>query len=580
MLDGATLPEKEVVGGKAWSIARMRQLGLPVPPAFCLTTEICREFHAADRTLPDDVEGILDQGLAHLEAQTGRVFGGEPHPLLVSVRSGAAVSMPGMMDTVLNLGMNDQVEGALAGEADDQPYAQDTHRRFSLQYAKIVLGTRLYADDDATPADLRKLAEEECDRGIPTDPREQLRAAVAAVFDSWNNPRAETYRRHWDIHADGTAVTVQAMVFGNLDDQSGTGVLFTRNPLSGQPQPYGEYLPGGQGEDVVSGEFDPEQLDHLARHHPEVHQTLIDAGQTLEREATDAQDVEFTVQHGHLYLLQTRTAKRSPDAAVRMAVEMVHEGLISVDTALLRITTDQVRTLLRPTLAPEVRSGATVLARGEAACPGVAAGMVETDSDRAEQRAQEGEEIVLARPTTSPDDVHGMIAAQGVITEQGGSTSHAAVVSRALGRPCVVGCGSGVLQEVAGQAVTIDGTTGEIYDGRLPTKATTAAEHPGLSKVLEWALERATVRVLRPDDPDVPAETVDLDDAGVDDPASIAAAIGDATSVRGSVLATDEGVASAVAAGATVLVISPRLPALLAMLPDPSPDSEATSRHG
>lgn len=579
VLDGTTLPDKRVVGGKAWSIARMRQLGLPVPPAFCLTTEVCREFHDAGQTLPADVDTMVRDGVAWLEEQTDRVLGATARPLLVSVRSGAAVSMPGMMDTVLNLGMNEKVEAALAAETADPAYARDTHCRFCEQYTKIVLGSRLYADADADPTEMRRLAVEECGRPIPEDPYEQLHGAVAAVFDSWHNPRARAYREHWQIDADGTAVTVQAMVFGNLDERSGTGVLFTRNPLNGDREPYGEYLPGGQGEDVVSGEYDPEELSGLADRLPDVHAALIQAGRTLEEWAHDAQDVEFTVQQGQLYLLQTRTAKRSPDAAVRMAVDMVEEGVIDEAEALRRVTTAQIRTLLRPTLAPEVRETAEIFAEGHAACPGVASGVVVADPDVAEERARAGESVVLARPTTSPDDVHGMIAAQGVITEQGGATSHAAVVSRALGRPCVVGCGPGALQDVAGEKVTLDGSTGKVFAGDLPTRSTTADEHPGLSRLLQWAEEHCPVQVLGPDDPDVTEDLVDLDEQGVDDPAHIPRAVRGHTGVCGGALATDEGVRAAVDAGATVLVTTPRLPALLAALPPPGPDDDATSPY-
>lgn len=579
VLDGSSLPPKALIGGKAWSIARMRQLGLPVPPAFCLTTQLCQEFHASGRTLPADVADMVTQGVHLLEEETGRTFGGTDRPLLVSVRSGAAVSMPGMMDTVLNLGMNDEIELALARESGDSAYARDTHRRFLLQYARIVLRTRLYVEEDVDVATIRAHAEEEAGEAVPEDATQQLLRTVAAVFDSWDSPRAKAYRRHWAVEGDGTAVTVQAMVFGNLDDRSGTGVLFTRNPLTGGAEMYGEYLPRGQGEDVVSGEHDPLPLSALSDELPDVHHELLAAGRTLEEQAADAQDIEFTVQHGRLFLLQARTAKRSPDAAVRMAVDMVDEGLIDVDEALHRLTTDQVRTLLRPTLAGDVRDAATVLATGEPACPGVASGVVVLDSDKAEGRAADGEQVILARPTTSPDDVHGMISAQGVVTELGGSTSHAAVVSRALGRPCVVGCGEGILQGLADRCVTVDGTAGAVYDGILPTQQTTADEHPGLSRMLQWAVERSPLTVLFPDDPAVPDDTVDLDAHSVDDPSGIAEALAGATSAKGSVLSTDEGVRAALAAGVTTLVLRPRLPALIAALPPRAVDPEPTSPH-
>ena len=582
VLDGSVLPDRELIGGKAWGIARMRQLGLPVPPAFVLTTELCREYHQGGRALPADVGERVREGIELLEAETGRTFGAGPRPLLVSVRSGAAVSMPGMMDTVLNLGMNDEVEAALAAESANPAYAGDTHRRFVTQYAKTVFKAHLYPPEEASPADLRALAAQEAGRPVPVDPFEQLWGAIAAVFESWESARAKAYRRHWGISQEGgTAVTVQAMVFGNLDDRSGTGVLFTRNPLTGGPEPYGEYLARGQGEDVVSGEHTPEPLDALAQRFPELHEELIAAGRVLEAEGGDAQDIEFTIERGQLYLLQSRAAKRSPEAAARMAVEMARQGVITPAEALRRVTPDQVRATLRPRLSEAVRNHAQLLAKGEAASPGVGSGWVVFDSDAAEAAAERGEPVVLARPTTSPEDVHGMIAAQAVITEQGGSTSHAAVVSRALGRPCVVGCGELVLAELEGAEVTVDGSRGEVYAGVLRTEHQNEADNPYLSQLVEWAGAEAPLAVHAIGAGAPPDETFDLDAAvealepGEDETARLTELLQGARGARGRVLETDAGIHAAVAAGCRYVYVEHRLPALLASLGAPVRPSES-----
>jgi pyruvate,orthophosphate dikinase len=582
VLDGSELPDRDLIGGKAWGIARMRQLGLPVPPAFVLTTELCREYHRQERKLSDDVEARVRDGIAVLEAETGRTFGAGPAPLVVSVRSGAAVSMPGMMDTVLNLGMNDEVEAALAAEADSPAYARDTHRRFVIQYAKTVLKAHLYPPEEASATDLRALAEQEAGRPLPADPYQQLWGAIAAVFDSWESPRARAYRRHWGISQEGgTAVTVQAMVFGNLDDRSGTGVLFTRNPLTGSPEPYGEYLARGQGEDVVSGEHTPEPLEALAQRVPDIHAQLIAAGRVLEEEGRDAQDIEFTIERGRLYLLQSRTAKRSPEAAARLAVELAREGVITPTEALRRVTPDQVRATLRPRISDTVRSHAEVLAKGEAASPGVGAGWVVSDSEAAEAAAERGEQVVLARPTTSPEDVHGMIAAQAVITEQGGSTSHAAVVSRALGRPCVVGCGGGALAELDGAEVTVDGSRGEIYTGTLRTERQREADNPYLSQLATWAAQEAPITVHaaggeHPDDA-VDLDQVAADAVGAGEAARWTELLAGARGARGRVLESDQGIHAAVAAGVEFVIVEHRLPALLASLSAPGRAAAATT---
>jgi pyruvate, orthophosphate dikinase len=465
-LDASIAHERELIGGKAASVARMRCLGLRVPPAFVVTTEACRAYFATGR-LDEEIWREIEGGIRRLEQETGRRFGRSERPLLVAVRSGAAVSMPGMMDTVLDLGMNSRVEAALARESADESFASDTHARFLELFRRIVL--------------------KNAEASIPQDPDEQLRLAVTAVFESSRSRRARSYRKHHGLPDDlPTAVTVQAMVFGNLDERSGTGVFFTRSPLTGESKPFGEFLIRAQGEDVVSGSRTPDSLDGLARILPEAHAELLAAGRVLEEAERDAQDVEFTVERGTLWLLQSRAAKRSADAAIRIAVELAREGKITREEAIRRVTAEQVRAVLRPRLHNDARSGALLLTRGEAASPGVGAGIAVEHCDEAEERAASGQQVVLMRPTTSPDDLHGMIAAAAIVTEVGGSTSHAAIVSRSLHKPCVVGCGEGTIAALAGRVVTVDGSSGEIFDGMLAVEAPRAEDHPWLAEVAAW----------------------------------------------------------------------------------------------
>ncbi|GAB2680791.1 pyruvate, phosphate dikinase [Nocardia goodfellowii] len=464
-LNGECALPRERIGGKAWSVNHLRALGLPVPPAFVLTTQAWEEFELHGG-LSAEVWAGVRAGIATVERGTGRRFGSETEPLLVSVRSGAAVSMPGMMDTVLNLGMNTAVERALLAETGNPAYASDTHRRFLAQYRDIVLGDPRAA--------------------VPEDPWEQLRGAITAVFRSWNSARAKAYRRNRGVSDRlGTAVTVQAMVFGNLDANSGTGVLFSRNPNTGAPEPFGEWLVGGQGEDVVSGRTTPRPLSDLAGALPAVHSQLLTAAALLERDGRDIQDIEFTVEAGRLWLLQARPAKRSARAALRLAVAMADEGLIDTEEALSRVDAEQLRTVLRPESG--VDTGALPLARGESACPGLACGVVVTDPDEAEARAAAGEDVILVRATTSPDDLHGMIAARAVVTEMGGATSHAALVSRELGRPCVVGCGPGVVSALAGRTVTVDGGAGVVLLGAVTGKPVEQAVLEDMARLAAWA---------------------------------------------------------------------------------------------
>lgn len=455
--------DRELVGGKAASLNLMHGMGLRVPPAFVISTQTCARFYDNGERLPSDVTAELRNAVGELERRTGRRFGDPQAPLLVSVRSGAARSMPGMMDTILNLGMNDVVAEGLANLTRDRRYAEETQRRFDEQFSRVV------------------------GAGPTRDPWEQLVAAVEAVFRSWNSSRAVSYRRHHGIADDGgTAVTVQAMVFGNLDNLSGTGVLFSRNPLTGDSAPYGEWLPGGQGEDVVSGRFDPLPLSALAEALPAVHHELLSAAAILEKTAKDVQDIEFTVESGRLWLLQSRAAKRSPDAAIQFAVSLAEDGIVTVDEAVRLVTPQQLEAVRRPRITAQARANARLIARGEPACPGTASGRVVLHSDEAEELADDDVDVVLARPTTDPEDVAGMIAAVAILTEIGGSTSHAAVVSRELGTPCVVGCGSGSLQQLAGRDVTVDGSTGEVFDGVLEIASGDDADNPALATLNEW----------------------------------------------------------------------------------------------
>lgn len=566
-LDGSSLPDKALIGGKAWSVARMSALGLSVPPAFVITTRACGHY-LEQGVEPASLAAEIDAGIAWLEGQTGRTFGKGPRPLLVSVRSGAAVSMPGMMDTVLNLGITDATEVDLAADSADPGFARDTHRRFLDLYAHIVLKGDLQIDVEGSPPAWRTMIERETGRVIPFDVREQLKLAIHAVFESWNSRRARRYREHHGIpHDIGTAVAVQAMVFGNGVGRSGTGVLFSRNPLSGARQPYGEYLAGAQGEDIVSGKHTPRPLGEMRDMMPEVYDELLAAAEMLEREGGDVQDIEFTVQNGSLYLLQSRAAKRSPGAAARIAVDMVNEGMIGPDEALTRVSSEQVRTLLSPQLADGAADGSPPVLGGEAASPGVGVGIVVMDSDEAERRAALGDAVVLARATTSPNDLHGMIAACAILTEHGGSTSHAAVVGRALGRPCIVGCGEGTLAALAGQTVTVDGQTGKVYLGSLPVVTPSEDEDVILRQLSSWASERAPVTVTSTYSG---ADAVDFD-GSVEETAALFAALKPGATVSGTLFANDaNAVRSAILAGATTIITKPVLPALLVAAERPS----------
>lgn len=458
-LGGAARHPRELLGNKGHGIDAMRRQNLPVPPAFCITTEVGLDYLAEPAATIDAIwDDVLDR-MRWLEAETSRTFGRGPRPLLVSVRSGATHSMPGMMDTILDVGMNDDVEKALAAEGGPQ-FARDTRRRFTAMYERVV------------------------GRSVPPDAQAQLRAGIEAVFASWDSPRAAAYRAHYHLDdGRGTAVVVQAMVFGNRGTNSGAGVFFSRNPITGADEPFGEWLPGGQGDDVVSGLVDVAPISALRDEQPAVYHRLADAARGLERLATDIQEIEFTVDDGALWLLQTRSAELSAQAAVRLALRLRGEGLIDDAEALRRVTPAHVAALLLPALQPETRLAAPLLAKGLPACPGVASGTAHLDVDEALAAADRGEPVILVRDHTRPEDVLGMLAAQGIVTEVGGAASHAAVVSRELGRVAVVGCGRGAAAALAGKQVTVDGYEGEVREGNLSPSAWSENDTPELREL-------------------------------------------------------------------------------------------------
>ncbi len=530
---------RELLGGKGANLAEMSSLGLPVPPGFTITTEVCNYYYQNGETYPESLRSEVETALEQIEASTSRKFGDPTLPLLVSVRSGGRASMPGMMDTVLNLGLNDQTVEALAEEANDARFAYDSYRRFIQMYSDVVLGvdhyefeeileatkdengyeqdTELTADDWKTVVG-RYLArvEEVLEKPFPQDVNEQLWGAVGAVFASWMNNRAITYRKLHNIPQEwGTAVNVQAMVFGNMGETSATGVAFTRNPSTGENKLYGEFLVNAQGEDVVAGIRTPQDLTEESRIAagsdapslesimPEAFAEFVAVGDKLEAHYRDMQDLEFTIEKGKLWMLQTRSGKRTAKAALRMAVEMANEGLISKEEAVLRVEPASLDQLLHPTIDPAAEK--TVLAKGLPASPGAATGQIVFSADEAERMKAEGLPNILVRIETSPEDIHGMHAAEGILTARGGMTSHAAVVARGMGKPCVSGAGGiridYVTQELRvpgqtfskGDVITIDGSTGEVLLGQV------AMQRPELSgsfgALMEWADELRRMKV-------------------------------------------------------------------------------------
>ena len=515
--------DRTLLGGKGAGLAGMTRAGLPVPPGFTITTAACKAYYESDRTIPDGLWDEVDAAIARLEASTGKTFGGETSPLLVSVRSGAVVSMPGMMDTVLNLGLSSTTATALAHQTNDETFAWDSYRRFVQMYAEIVLGIphdRLRLPADITGSDalrrLRTVVRDQTGGQVPDLPMEQLRSTVASVFDSWMNQRAIDYRNLNGIAHDlYTAVNIQSMVFGNSGIDSGTGVLFTRNPSTGDAEMYGEYLENAQGEDVVAGIRTPEPVTALAASHPEVHTQLVDVARQLEATYRDVQDIEFTVEHGELFLLQTRNAKRTGRAAIRIAVDLAEEGLIDRDEAVRRVGADRLEELLHPIVQPEADS--TELVSGLAASPGGATGIVVFDADEAVELTETGHDVILVRHETSPDDFHGMVAAKAVVTSRGGVTSHAAVVARGMGKCCVVGCNDMFVdylkqlfvtdnrEVVAGDVITVDGTTGRVYAGEVPMVEPELDAH--YEKLMGWVDEIRRLGVRANADSGLDADT-------------------------------------------------------------------------
>lgn len=512
---------RALLGGKGANLAEMTKIGLPVPQGFTITTEACNDFFNAERQLP---EGLLDEAwkaMEALEAKTGKKFGDASNPLLVSVRSGAAISMPGMMDTVLNLGLNDVTVEGFAALTGDERFALDCYRRFIQMYSNVVMGMDSYKFDnliekikvkqgvkDDYELNVESLKElitlykglvnKEKGFDFPQDPKEQLTLAITAVFESWGNNRAIVYRRINKIPDDiGTAVNVQSMVFGNMGTTSGTGVAFTRNPATGVKELYGEYLINAQGEDVVAGIRTPQHISRLENDLPEAFKQFTDTCQLLENHYKDMQDIEFTIENGRLFILQTRNAKRTTAAAVRCAVDMFKEGIIDRDTAVLRIDPQQLDQLLHPSIDPKAELN--VIATGLPASPGAASGAIVFTADEAEKRGEMGEKVILVRNETTPDDIHGIVTAQGVLTSRGGMTSHAAVVARGMGRCCVCGCEALKLDADKGtmtvgdlvlkknDIITIDGSNGNVILGEVPVIPPELGDD--FQQILDWCDE-------------------------------------------------------------------------------------------
>jgi len=522
------LEMKQILGGKGAGLATMTAADIPVPPAFTITTEACIEYMENGEFPPGMWEQTLE-ALEDIEEQTGKEFGNPENPLLVSVRSGARVSMPGMMDTVLNLGLNEETLEGLAELTEDEWFAYDAYRRFITMFSDVVIGLdRQYfeelltdlKEEESVKRDfevsldgLKKLVEEykalyqeKTGEPFPTDPHTQLKLSIKAVFDSWNIPRAVAYRDYNDIPHDwGTGVNVQMMVFGNMGENSGTGVAFTRDPATGEKKLYGDFLDNAQGEDVVAGTRTPMDIQKLQDFMPDVYDQFIEVTQHLEQFYQDMQDVEFTVEEGKLWMLQTRTGKRTAKAAVKIAVDMANEGLIDRETAVMRVEPGDVDQLMHPFFDPDAKTSARdegkLLAQGLDASPGAATGMAVFDADRAQEQATEGKEVILVRPETAPDDVPGMLASQGVLTQHGGATSHAAVVARGSNLPCVAGCEDirvdvdrkqftvpetgRVVKE--GDVISIDGGTGEVFWGEIQTLEVEYEKQENLVELLSWA---------------------------------------------------------------------------------------------
>ncbi len=517
---------KKLLGGKGANLSEMTRLGLPVPPGFIVTTEACNDYYRHGKILTEELKKQIMTALQKLEESTGKTLGAATTPLLLSIRSGAFFSMPGMMDTILNLGLNDQTVETMAEDTGNRTFALDCYRRFIQMYGDVVMKIdhdhfeqileevmaefKVQKSQDLTVEGWEKVVDGykkmigERGEPFPQDPHEQLLSSIEAVFASWNNQRAIVYRRLNNIPGDlGTAVNVQAMVFGNLGEDSGTGVAFTRNPSTGEKKLYGEYLFNAQGEDVVAGIRTPLPISSLNDKMPAIYKQFNEICETLEQHYRDMQDIEFTIEKKKLYILQTRTGKRTAAAAVRIAVGQVDEGICSRDEALLRVDANQVEQMLHRQIDPAAKLES--LAKGLPASPGAAVGSVVFDANVAEERGERGEKVILVRAETTPDDIHGIVAAQGILTSRGGMTSHAAVVARGMGKPCVSGCealkidaaarllqvGEKIIKE--GETITIDGSTGNLYAGEVPL--ITPELSGEFSQLLGWADEARRLRV-------------------------------------------------------------------------------------
>lgn len=511
---------RNLLGGKGANLAEMSILGVPVPQGFTVTTEACNKYYEDNKVIAPSIIEEIENAMKELEKETGKEFGSTENPLLVSVRSGARVSMPGMMDTILNLGLNDVAVEAMARLTNNPRFAYDSYRRFIQMFSDVVMGIekRLFEnkideikeargvefDTELTADDLKELVDQykviykkEKGEDFPQDPKTQLIEAVTAVFRSWNNPRAIVYRRLNDIPGEwGTAVNIQQMVFGNKGETSGTGVVFSRNPANGEKEIYGEYLMNAQGEDVVAGIRTPLPIKKLEEQNPEIYKQFIDIVNTLENHYKDMQDMEITIEEGKLYFLQTRNGKRTAQAALKIAVDLVNEGMLSKEEAILKVEPKQLDTLLHPAFYDEDLKKASPIAKGLPASPGAACGLIAFTAEEAKERTAKGEQVVLVRLETSPEDIEGMIAAEGILTVRGGMTSHAAVVARGMGTCCVAGCGALKVNEEArtlevnGKVYTdkdfisIDGTTGNIYGEKIKTVTPEITGH--FATFMEW----------------------------------------------------------------------------------------------
>jgi pyruvate,orthophosphate dikinase len=520
---------RNLLGGKGANLAEMTNLGLPVPQGFTITTEACTQYYEDGRKINDEIMGQIMEAIAKMEEVTGKKFGDKENPLLVSVRSGARASMPGMMDTILNLGLNEEVVEVLSAKSGNPRWAWDCYRRFIQMYSDVVMevGKKYFEelidkmkaekgvtqDVDLTAEDLKILADQfkaeykaKIGEDFPVDPKEQLMGAIKAVFRSWDNPRANVYRRDNDIpYSWGTAVNVQMMAFGNMGETSGTGVAFTRDPATGEKHLMGEFLMNAQGEDVVAGVRTPQKIDQLKEVMPEVYEQFVKICATLEDHYRDMQDMEFTIEDRKLYMLQTRNGKRTAQAALKIACDLVDEGMISEEKAVAMIDPRNLDTLLHPQFDAKALKAAVPAAKALGASPGAACGKIVFTAEDAKTWAARGEKVVLVRLETSPEDIEGMKAAQGILTVRGGMTSHAAVVARGMGTCCVSGCGDIVMDEAnkkftlagkeyhEGDAISLDGSTGNIYDGIIPTVDATIAGEFG--RIMDWADKYRTMKV-------------------------------------------------------------------------------------